>query len=65
MNKELTLQQIDEKAAAFEKRLKDAGFKSEDIVEYAHLVTVAVLRLIRDANIDLSDAIENLSNTNI
>lgn len=65
MNKELTLEQIDEKASAFEKRLKDAGFKSEDIVEYAQLVTVAVLRLIRDANIDLSDAIENLSNMDI
>lgn len=65
MDKELTLEQIDEKASAFEKRLKDAGFKSEDIVEYAQLVTVAVLRLIRDENIDLSDAIENLSNMDI
>mgnify|MGYP001213368884 CR=1 FL=1 len=65
MNKELTLQQIDEKAAAFEKRLKDAGFKIEDIVEYAQLVTVGVLRLIRDENIDLSEAIENLSNMDI
>lgn len=65
MNKELTLEQIDEKASAFEKRVKDAGFKSEDIVEYAQLVTIAVLRLIRDENIDLSDAIENLSNMNI
>lgn len=65
MDKELTLEQIDEKASAFEKRLEDAGFKSEDIVEYAQLVTVAVLRLIRDENIDLSDAIENLSNMDI
>lgn len=65
MDKELTLEQIDEKAAAFEKRLKDAGFKIEDIAEYAQLVTVGVLRLIRDENIDLSDAIENLSNMDI
>lgn len=65
MHNELSIEEIDKKASEFEKRLTAAGFNINEIAEYAQMITVGVLKMMDSENIDIKDAIENLSNMDI